>query len=68
MHKNFIIFTYADYANCGDAQILPLIMVKDTDVVKIALLKTTSMCTFVENKSHKSTSMIFLHFPIVYSW
>ena len=28
-------------------------MVKGTDVVYIALLKTTSLCTFVANKNHR---------------
>ena len=40
-------------------------MVKDTDVVYIALLKTTSLCTFAANKSHRSTEIVFSHFLIV---
>ena len=28
-------------------------MAKDTDLVYIALLKTTSLCTFVANRSHE---------------
>ena len=38
------------------------LMVKDTDVVYIALLKTTSLRTFVANKSHRSTEGVFLQF------
>ena len=37
-------------------------MVKDTDVIYVALLKTSSLYTFVENKSHRSTEAIFLSF------
>ena len=37
-------------------------MVKDTDVVYIALLKTTSLCTFVVNKTHRSTRQYFYIF------
>ena len=37
-------------------------MVKDTDVIYIALLKTTSSCAFVANKSHRSTEAVLLHF------
>ena len=53
------IFTHTYYANCVRyAQIL-LLMVKDTDVVYIVLLKSTSLCTFVANKSHRSTRQYF---------
>ena len=38
---------------------------KDADLVYFALLKITSLCTFVANKSHRSTKAVFLHFPIV---
>ena len=41
------------------------LMVKDSDVVHTALLKTTSLYTFVANKSHRSTKAVFLHFLIV---
>ena len=34
-------------------------MVKDTDVVYVALLKTTSLCTFVANKSQIHRGSIF---------
>ena len=46
-------------------KILKPLMIKDTDVVYIGLLKTTSLCTFVVNKSHRSTEVVFLHFQIV---
>ena len=42
------------------------LMVKDTDVAYIVLLKTTSLCTFVVNKIHRSTEAVFLHFLKVY--
>ena len=34
-------------------------MVKDADVVYIALLKTTSLCTFVANKSDRGSIFTF---------
>ena len=37
-------------------------MVKDTDVVYIALLKTTSLHTFVADKRYRSTKTVFLTF------
>ena len=41
------------------------LMFKDTYMVYIALLKTTSLCTFVANKSHRSIEAVFLHFLMV---
>ena len=52
-----------------DAQIL-LWMVKDIDVAYNVFLETTSVCTFVANKSHRSTRQYFYIFdslPIVNS-
>ena len=37
-----------------------------TDVVYTVLLKTTSLRTFVANKSHRSIESVFLHFLIVF--
>ena len=62
-HKYFMSFTHTYQVNCVRCR-NPL-MVKDTDVVYIALLKTTSVCTFVANKSHRSTKAVILHFLIV---
>ena len=42
-------------------------MVKDTDLVYITLLKTTSLCTFVANKSHRYTEASSDSLPTVKS-
>ena len=61
--SDFMFFTHTYLANCVRCP-NPL-MVKDTDVVYIALLKTTSLCTFAANKGHRYTEEVFLHFLIV---
>ena len=58
--SQILLDTYqANYVRCPN-----LLMVKGTDVVYIALLKTFSLCTFVANKSQRSTEAVFLHFLI----
>ena len=46
--QNFMIFKHTNKANC--VRYPKRSMVKDTDAVYIALLKTTSLCTFVAEK------------------
>ena len=55
-----MIFTHAYQANCVRCP-NPL-MAQDKNVVYIGLLKITSLCIFVVNKSHRSTEEVFLHF------
>ena len=57
--NNFVIFTHTYYANCVRCPNSAFNGQRYTDVEYIALLKTTSLCTFVANKSHRSTEAVF---------